>query len=150
MKISESRLRKIIKEVIEEDDYSELEPSMDKDLKDFNNGKNVLHVEYEWEIEDYFGPLEGMPVEVPMYIKSLHFLNKDQSTSLRYDSGLLDPEFFYKIKYIPMLKAIVLGLEKEKEHAVSQGYYKGSLKYSIDSHIDDYQAQLDILSSQKH
>lgn len=121
-------------------DYSGFDEHMDALLKKFNRGYNTLYIDWEWEIADYFGPLEGMPPQEPTRINGLHLLPKGEESE-RYDTPLLDPDVFYKSEYIPMVEAIIKGLKMEmkeiKEHR------KGVL--ALEWRLDDFEDQLKLL-----
>ena len=130
-------------------DYSDYEEYMDQLLADFNRGKNTLYVDMEFEVGDYFGPLQGaeLPTYVPSYIKGLHLLAEGQMPR-RYESSLMDAEFFYKSDYIPMVKAIIRGLKEEIEEAKEE-YPKSNVIYGLSSTLEEFEDQLKLLKSSR-
>ena len=125
-------------------DYSDYEEHMDDLLEKFNRGNNTLYVDWEWEIADYFGPIEGMPPEEPTRINGLYLLPKGEESE-RYDTPLLDPDVFYKSEYIPMVEAIIKGLKMEMEEV--KEYDKGV--NALEWRLDEFEDQLQILKSSR-
>ena len=126
-------------------DYSDYEESMDALLDRFNRGSDTLYVDWEWEIANYFGPLEGMPPEEPTRINDLHLLpiGKDPS---RYASGLLGAEYFYKPEYIPMVEAIIKGLKMEMREIKELDFHKKGV-LALEWRLDGFEDQLRLLKS---
>ena len=102
-----------------------IEKKMDGLLEDFNRGKDTLYVDWQWEIADYFGQLEGasFPPKEPTRILGLHLLSKGQELG-RSDKSLYGREFFYKPEYIPMVEAIIKGLKKEMEEVKELDFHR--------------------------
>lgn len=124
-------------------DYSDYEESMDDLLDRFNRGNDTLYVDFEWEIAEYFGPLEGLPPYEPTYIKGLHLLPKGKEPG-RYASGLLDAEYFYKPEYIPMVEAIIKGLKMEMKEIKEHEYHSKGIN-ALEWRLDDFEDQLQLL-----
>ena len=119
-------------------DYNDYNESLDSTLANVQAGY-VLVIRAEEEMDDYFGPLEGMPTYSPIYISKMYFNETDDDTD-RYALGLLDAEFFHIEKYIPILQAIVDALNVELKWANENEYSRYAT--SIEYRLDDYQEQL--------
>ena len=124
-------------------DYSDYNESLDSLLANVQAG-HVLVIRAEMEMDDYFGPLEGMPTESPIYIDTMYF-NATENDTERYPLGLLDAEYFYCEKYLPILQAIVDGLVAEVKWANENEYSRYAC--SVDYRLDDYQEQLNKLQN---
>ena len=124
-------------------DYSDYEEHMDDLLEKFNRGNNTLYVDFEWEIADYFGPIEGMPPEEPTRINGLHLLPKGEESE-RYDTPLLDPDVFYKPEYIPMVEAIIKGLKMEMKEIKELDYHRKGVN-ALEWRLDEFEDQLKLL-----
>jgi hypothetical protein len=128
-------------------DYSDYEESMDALLNKFNRGHDTLYVDWEWEIADYFGPLEGMPPEEPTSIKGLHLLPKGGEPR-RYALSLLEAEYFYKSEYIPMVEAIIEGLKMEMVEIKELDFHRKGVN-ALEWRLDDFEDQLQLLKSSR-
>ena len=82
-----------------------------------------------------------------LYIKGLHLLAEGQMPR-RYESSLMDAEFFYKSDYIPMVKAIIRGLKEEIEE-VKEEYPKSNVIYGLSSTLEEFEDQLKLLKSSR-
>lgn len=118
---------------------TDYEDALNGDLGKVKKGY-TLAVECETEMDDYFGPLEGMPTYSPVYVTKIYFTAEGKVIDTRRALGLLDAEFWHAPKYIPVLERVVEGLGKELQWAVDEEYAR--YEESILSVMEPYKAQL--------